>query len=323
MTPWNGVGCDVGARVSVMTTTGRTGPGNLPAELSSFVGRGRELRAVRRLLGEARLVTLTGVGGTGKTRLALQVATGLRRVFPGGVRFVDLTQMNAPGLLTVEVQDPDVMAYLVMGALGVREDGRGSATNQLTDHLAGRAVLLVLDNCEHLVEGATWPIGCSGGAAASAGHEPGSAGDRRGDHLVGGTAAFPAAPPTAAAGAVPPAALEASEAVPPVRRAARGRRSRPRADRAERRVPWRRAPPPPRRSSPLALELAAVRVPARGAVQGGGGRRSVSGSLTGGSRAALPARQQTLRAAVDWKLHATAGSGAGAAAPAGGLRRGG
>ena len=84
MTPWNGVGCDVGARVSVMTTTGRTGPGNLPAELSSFVGRGRELRAVRRLLGEARLVTLTGVGGTGKTRLALQVATGLRRVFPAG-----------------------------------------------------------------------------------------------------------------------------------------------------------------------------------------------------------------------------------------------
>ena len=131
----------------------RTDPaGNVAVELTSFVGRRRELGEVKRLLGESRLVTLTGVGGTGKTRLAVRVAAELRRAFPDGVWFVDLTALRAPELLSLQVQDPDVLAYLVMTALGVREQpGAGTSTQQLVRYLSDRQVLLVLDNCEHLI----------------------------------------------------------------------------------------------------------------------------------------------------------------------------
>jgi predicted ATPase/DNA-binding CsgD family transcriptional regulator len=126
--------------------------GNLPVELTSFVGRRRELAEVKRLLGVSRLLTLTGVGGTGKTRLAVRTAAELRRAFPDGDWFVDLTALRAPELLVLEVQDPDVLAYLVMVALGVREQpGAGSPLEQLVGYLAGRRALLVLDNCEHLL----------------------------------------------------------------------------------------------------------------------------------------------------------------------------
>ena len=121
-------------------------------ELTSFVGRRRELGEVKRLLGASRLVTLTGVGGTGKTRLAARAAAELRRAFPDGVWFVDLTALRAPELLVVEVQDPEVLAYLLMGALGLRDQpGEGSPVEQLMRYLAGRQALLVLDNCEHLL----------------------------------------------------------------------------------------------------------------------------------------------------------------------------
>ena len=125
--------------------------GNLPGEVSSFVGRRRELEEVRRLLAESRLVTLTGVGGTGKTRLALRIAAEVRRAFDDGVWFVDFTQLREPRLLAQDAEAQDPLAYLVMTALGVREQGDGSSpVLQLVDHLAGRRVLLVLDNCEHL-----------------------------------------------------------------------------------------------------------------------------------------------------------------------------
>ena len=133
----------------------RTDPasgGNLPVELTSFVGRRRDLGEVKRLLGASRLVTLTGVGGTGKTRLAARAAAELRRAFPDGVWFVDLTALRAPELMVAEVQDPEVLAYLVMGALGLRDQpGAGSPVEQLVWYLAGRQALLVLDNCEHLL----------------------------------------------------------------------------------------------------------------------------------------------------------------------------
>src|SRR3712207_3630891 len=98
-------------------------PGNVPAELTSFIGRRRELDEVKRLLAEGRLVTLTGVGGTGKTRLSLRVAASVRRAFPDGVFFVDLTELRNPRLLTREVQDPDVLAYLVGAVLGLQDRG--------------------------------------------------------------------------------------------------------------------------------------------------------------------------------------------------------
>jgi predicted ATPase/DNA-binding CsgD family transcriptional regulator len=134
-----------------MPATGREPIGNLPAELTSFDGRRRELADVRRLLADARLVTLTGIGGTGKTRLAVRAGGQLRRAFADGVWFVDLTELRNPGPLNWQVSDPDVLAHLVAIALGIQERGGGVSVRHLTDHLADRQTLLVLDNCEHLL----------------------------------------------------------------------------------------------------------------------------------------------------------------------------
>ena len=116
--------------------------GNLPAELTSFVGRRGELAEVRRLLAGSRLVTLTGVGGVGKTRLALRAAAELRRAFPGGVWLVRLDQLREEALV----------AQAVAGALGLQDRAGFSPEAALADYLAGRQLLLVLDNCEHLVD---------------------------------------------------------------------------------------------------------------------------------------------------------------------------
>ncbi|RKT67366.1 putative ATPase [Saccharothrix variisporea] len=115
----------------------------LPAQLTSFVGRGEEVRLVGKALDEARLVTLLGPGGAGKTRLAVEVAA----TRPGDVFFVDLSPLGAGG---------DV-PLAVVTALGLREDGRRAARaprERLVAALSGREVLLVLDNCEHVVEDA-------------------------------------------------------------------------------------------------------------------------------------------------------------------------
>ncbi|MFD0903141.1 ATP-binding protein [Actinomadura sediminis] len=115
--------------------------GRLPAELTSFIGRKAELEEVRRLIDGHRLVTLTGPGGVGKTRLAVRVATGARDAFADGVRFVGLSGLTEPTLLAQSVCD----------ALGVGE-GAEPAAARLADHLADRSLLLVLDTCEHLVD---------------------------------------------------------------------------------------------------------------------------------------------------------------------------
>jgi predicted ATPase/DNA-binding CsgD family transcriptional regulator len=135
----------------MMPATGRARLGNLSTELTSFVGRGSELAEAKRRLADARLVTLTGVGGTGKTRLALRVAAEVRRAFTGGTWFVDLTQLREPHSFADDEQDADMLADLVRSVLGIGQQGGGPPTRQLTDHLAGRQVLLVLDNCEHLI----------------------------------------------------------------------------------------------------------------------------------------------------------------------------
>ena len=122
----------------------RRGAGNLPAELTSFVGRRHEVAEVRRLLAESRLVTLTGVGGVGKTRLALRAAAELRRAFRDGVWLVQLDQLR----------DPALVAEAVAGVLGLQERGGDTPEAALADYLADRQLLLVLDNCEHLVDAA-------------------------------------------------------------------------------------------------------------------------------------------------------------------------
>ncbi|WP_456154978.1 ATP-binding protein [Streptomyces niveiscabiei] len=116
--------------------------GNLPAALNSFVGRRRELGEIRRLLGVARLVTLTRAGGVGKTRLALEAAGASRKAFPDGVWVVDLAS----------VRDPSAVAAETAGALRVPDRGARPALDRLTDHLARHRALIVLDNCEHLTD---------------------------------------------------------------------------------------------------------------------------------------------------------------------------
>jgi predicted ATPase/DNA-binding CsgD family transcriptional regulator len=117
-------------------------PHNLPSELSSFVGREKELPEVRRLLENNRLLTLTGSGGCGKTRLALAAASELVERFEDGVWMVELASLAEPSLV------PQAVAF----TLGVRERPGSSLTEALSDYLRTRNLLLILDNCEHLIE---------------------------------------------------------------------------------------------------------------------------------------------------------------------------
>ena len=101
--------------------TARGANGNLPLELTGLVGRRRELAAVKRLMAESRMVTLTGTGGTGKTRLAVRIAAELGRAFPAGVWFVDLSELRESGLLCRESDEPgmsnrDIATTLVISA---------------------------------------------------------------------------------------------------------------------------------------------------------------------------------------------------------------
>src|SRR5579884_3807001 len=116
-------------------------PTNLPLHLSSFIGRTREIEAVEMLLKKARLLTLTGAGGCGKTRLALQVAANVVEAYPDGVWLVELAPLA----------DPAMAPHAVADALGVREEAGRSLLQALTDHLQSKTLLLLLDNCEHLL----------------------------------------------------------------------------------------------------------------------------------------------------------------------------
>ncbi len=115
---------------------------NLPAQVSSFIGRDAELAEVRRLIATCRLVTLTGPGGAGKTRLGLQVAAGLLDGSGDGVWFVDLAPL----------QDADLVAVTLANVLGIPEDLGRSAADALVEAVGGRNLLVLLDNCEHVVD---------------------------------------------------------------------------------------------------------------------------------------------------------------------------
>ncbi|HEX2072817.1 MAG TPA: BTAD domain-containing putative transcriptional regulator [Geodermatophilus sp.] len=114
----------------------------LPPRLTSFLGREEDLQRVDRLLRTARLVTVTGPGGVGKTSLAVEAARAAAADFPDGVGFVRLSG----------VADPAQVPHAVLAALDVRDVPTATAEDQLLGHLRDRAVLLVLDNCEHLVD---------------------------------------------------------------------------------------------------------------------------------------------------------------------------
>jgi predicted ATPase/class 3 adenylate cyclase len=119
-------------------------PGNLPQQVTSFVGRQAEVAELVGLVGAHRLVTLTGAGGVGKTRLALQVAAELAGAFGDGVWLVEL----AP------VGDPAAVADAVATALGVTFRAGSSVADSVSVALAGRQMLVVVDNCEHVLEAA-------------------------------------------------------------------------------------------------------------------------------------------------------------------------
>jgi len=116
-------------------------PNNLPSELTSFVGRADELAQIGELLGRVRLLTLTGAGGCGKTRLALQAAADALDAHPAGVWWVELSRL----------EDPALLPATMIGALNLHELPGWEPFDTLVEHLRQRAALVVFDNCEHLL----------------------------------------------------------------------------------------------------------------------------------------------------------------------------
>ncbi len=115
---------------------------NLPVQLTSFVGREKELAEVKHLLQETHILTLTGPGGTGKTRLSLQLAAEVLKEFLDGVWLVELAPL----------MDPTLVIPTVASTLGVREQPGRTILDALMDYVRSKSMLLLLDNCEHLIE---------------------------------------------------------------------------------------------------------------------------------------------------------------------------
>ncbi len=117
---------------------------NIPIPLTSFIGREKELKEVADLFSKSRLVTLTGSGGVGKTRMAIQVVAEVLELFPDGIWFLDLAPISDPTLV------PNTLASM----LGLRESGDSniSITDMLINYFRSRTVLIIFDNCEHLIE---------------------------------------------------------------------------------------------------------------------------------------------------------------------------
>ncbi len=116
-------------------------PNNLPLQLTSFVGRDQQMTEVKRLLAENRLLSLTGAGGCGKTRLSLQVARDTLPTFPDGIWMVELAAIT----------DPSLVPQMVITTLGLKEEPGRLLTQTLVDHLKSKNLLIILDNCEHLI----------------------------------------------------------------------------------------------------------------------------------------------------------------------------
>jgi non-specific serine/threonine protein kinase len=113
---------------------------NLPAQVTSFIGRENERAEIKKLLAKVPLLTVVGPGGIGKTRLCLQVAGELLDEFADGVWLAELSSLRDPGLLTQEVAL----------TLGARKDVGETVSEALLNHVASRQLLLILDNCEHM-----------------------------------------------------------------------------------------------------------------------------------------------------------------------------
>jgi predicted ATPase/DNA-binding winged helix-turn-helix (wHTH) protein len=258
---------------------------NLPAQVSSFIGRERELLDLRAMLTRHRLVTLAGVGGIGKTRLALELAAIAAHAYADGVWFVDLAK----------VSDPRLVANAVASSFGVREEAGRPAIDTLREFATDRTLLIILDNCEHLL------LACAqlGKELLQAGQRVTIVATSREPLHVPGEATFPVAPlpVPAPGGALSHDAMDGSAAV----RLFVDRASAVRPDFALTRKNTAAVAQVCRDLDgiPLALELAAARVRAMSVEAIVEHLTDRFALLKGGDRTALP-RQQTLRATIDW-----------------------
>lgn len=259
-------------------------PNNLPAQLTSFIGRAREIHEVEQLLSKERLVTLSGPGGSGKTRLALQVAAQMTASFQDGVFFVAL----AP------ITDPDLVAATVAQALGIPETAGRSIVDHLKDHLRGKTMLLLLDNFEQVISAAPLVAellaGCSKVKVLATSRE---------GLRISGEVEYPV-PPLELPDLTQPPALETIVQYAAIELF----HQRAQAVRPDFQITNATAPAVVEicyrlDGLPLAIELAAARIklmPPQAMLTRLGNRL---GFLTGGARD-LPARQQTLRNTIAW-----------------------
>ncbi len=258
-------------------------PNNLPHQGSSFVGREREIAEVQALLGRARLVTLLGMGGLGKTRLSLQVAAERLHQYPDGVWFLDLSPLSDGALVAAEAAR----------VLDVAEEPGRPLLAAIGAHLKARRALLILDNCEHLVGPAAEL------AHAIVKHAPQVrmiASSREPLH-VPGEQTYPILPlPVPERGASLPD-LQAAPAVQLFVQRAQAHKPSFALDAGE--APAVAELVARLEGIPLALELAAARVRALSVADINRRLTDRYRFLTGGSRV-LQQRQQTLRALVDW-----------------------
>ena len=245
---------------------------HLPVALTSFVGRNTELHQVRDLLSENRLVTLTGAGGAGKTRLAIQIAGQLSGEFGDGVWYVDL----AP------ITDPELVPVTVARALGLPDQPGRSTMDTLTRFVGDRQMLVVLDNCEHLLDATAALVNALLGTAA------------------GLTLLTTSREPIGVAGEVSwrvPSLSLVDEAIELF--ADRARRVRPDFAVSDDNAAVVGEICARLDGLPLAIELAAARVRALSLAEILDSLHDRFRLLTGGARTAVR-RQQTLRASVDW-----------------------
>jgi predicted ATPase/Tfp pilus assembly protein PilF len=258
---------------------------NLPVQLTNFIGRELEVTVVKGLLSQIRLLTLTGPGGCGKTRLSLQAAAELLEECPDGVWLVELASLT----------DPAGVPRAVATALGVREEPGQPLPVTLQEHLQHRKLLLVLDNCEHLVEACAPLVDtllrtCSGLRILATSREALS---------LAGERVWP----------VPPLSFPDLQGLPSVESLTQYDAIRLFVDRALLVQPWfaltRQNSPAAARichrldGIPLAIEMAAGRVKVLSVEQIDQRLDHRFRLLTSGSRVALP-RHSTLRAAIDW-----------------------
>jgi len=258
---------------------------NLPTQLTTFIGRETEVAEVKRLLSGSRLTTLTGSGGCGKTRLSIQVASEMQTGYPNGVWLVEL----AP------VADPALVSLTVVAVLGLMDDGHRPALEILTDFIHVKTLLLVLDNCEHVIDA------CAqlSEALLRACPKLGILASSREALGIAGESSY----------RVPSLAVPEPGQLPPLETLARLGAVRLFVERAALARPGfaltaQNAPAIAQICQrldgiPLAIELAAARVRALSAEEINARLDDRFRLLTGGSRTALP-RQQTLRALIDW-----------------------